>query len=208
MRQSQTFFTDAERAKLADFACDPSPAPGSLAALSRDLGRSINGIRAIVSVLRSVARQPGATALEHYSAAMKHRYQRLKAQRLQQDGAEGGQVDAGPARVPRVAPSAAAPASEHGVSEGEGASLNSAPAVQDPRTVAPAAGPLPPDPCDRDGGVPAATLSGMTPAAASPGLCWARDLMARGVARDKVLRTAGDRLTWRGRAALAEPAHA
>lgn len=52
----------------------------------------------------------------------------------------------------------------------------------------------PPDPCDQVGHARAVS--------ASPGVCWARDAMARGISLDKVLRTAGDRLTWRDRAAL------
>mgnify|MGYP001348416528 FL=1 len=94
------------------------------------------------------------------------------------------------------APVACAAAAHDGLVSGalDVSSLDWAPAVQDPRTVAPAAGPKPPDPCDRPGSGSAAPLS--------PGLCWAREAMARGVSLAAVLRKGGDQLTWRDRAAL------
>lgn len=108
--------------------------------------------------------------------------------RLQQLGAEGRQGDASPARVPCVTPSAAAPGSGYAC-DLEAHSLTLAPAVLDPRTVAPAAGPSP-----RVGEGPAAALS--------PGLRWAWAMLEKGVSREKLLRTAGDRLTFRDRAEL------
>ncbi len=66
------------------------------------------------------------------------------------------------------------------------------------RAVASAAGTVPPPPCDGVGVVPAAVFSAEEPAL-SPGLMWAWAMLERGVPRDKLLRTAGDRLTWRDR---------
>jgi len=117
---------------------------------------------------------------------------------LQQDGAEGRTADAAPARVPCGAPSAAAPGS--GREDLDVSSQTLAPAVHDPRPVAPAAGPLPLAPCEQVRAGPAVPFS--------PGLCWAREAMAKGASAEQLLRKAGDRLTWRDREALRAGAHA
>lgn len=178
---------------------------------------------ALVQALDSLARQPrtrkGATRglAERFGYAAKTLVNYLQERRAElrdeqeTDGAEGGPADAVPAPVPRGAPSAAAPGSGHDVRGLDVSSLNSAPAVHDPRPVVPAAGPSPPRPLDRASEGPAAPFSGM-PAAApsldSPGLCWARAAMAKGLDVHQVLRKGGDRLTYRDRAALkGEVAH-
>lgn len=116
------------------------------------------------------------------------------------DGAEGRTADAAPARVPRGAPSAAAPGSGQDERDLDVSSQTLAPAVHDPRPVVPAAGALPLAPCEQVREAPAVPFS--------PGLCWARAAVAKGASVEALLRKAGDRLTWRDREALRADAHA
>ncbi|MFN0183064.1 MAG: hypothetical protein ACKVQR_04510 [Aquabacterium sp.] len=157
-------WTEDELAVLRPFAAMERIPQGAAEVLAKGLGRTGDAVRGRISIMRQTTKE--------------------------QNGAEGSKS----VRVPRVAPSAAAPGSERAVS-----SPTLVAAVQArvaPCPVSPVAGAASPRAFDM-GLAPARPSPGP-----SPGMLWARAEMTRGVGLDKLLSTAGDRLDWRDRQAL------
>ncbi len=152
----------------------PRAPSGYLPALAVEYGYAVSTLRNAVSDLRADRRdkQDGAARVDPAGVCGPER-----ASAISGHGSGG------------VAPLAAGASRDLDVS-----SLNLG-ARGESRAVAPAAGASP-----RVGEAPAAEFSEDAPY--SPGLCWARAALRRGVAVDKLLRTAGDRLTWRDRDVL------
>lgn len=198
--RSTHFYPDALRQALCEIAVGLPYQHGATSALARDFGKSRAVLNMVVHRLRKVDLPPDTPWQERYRAAMAK--QRSGAPQNQQDGAAGGFSPAcvcGPERAGAVSghdsqgpsPLAAVASRDLDVS-----SLNLG-ARGESRAVAPAAGLAPPAPLERVGATPAAEFSEEEPY--SPGLCWARQRLLAGIPLDKLLRTAGEQLTWRDR---------
>jgi hypothetical protein len=172
----------ALKAALAQLAALPRTPPGMLARLAERFDRNYNSLTSTLYYLRrDLRRQATEGAGEHPPPALG------VAPSPARQAASGCKAEG-------VLPSGVAETAPCGVD----VSSLKLDARGESRAVASAAGTVPLPPCDGVGVVPAAVFSAEEPAL-SPGLMWAWAMLERGVPRGKLLRTAGDRLTWRDR---------
>lgn len=183
-RGPEFWLPDALRQRLVAIAQGGAAAYGEIAALARQYERSATSLHTQIHKLRKAKVPSGTPWREHY---------RLVFARpcLHPDGPGADGVPAlGVVPSPAAAPAAAS--GQRGVLDVSSLNLG---ARGESRTVAPAPGAA-------DPAAPGAVFSGPSEPPHSPGLQWAWQMLERGVPLEKLLRTGGDRLTWRDRAAL------